>query len=99
MVVFDAIDNVQLFISIFAGVYSLAILAYIILSMFAQGGLPYSLRSVHRFFYDVCEPYLALFRRLLPFLRIGMFDLSPIVALIALQVVARLLIALLEGLH
>ena len=99
MVVFDVIDNVQLFISIFAGVYSLAILAYIILSMFAQGGLPYSLQPVHRFFYETCEPYLALFRRLLPFLRIGMFDLSPIVALIALQVVARLLIALLEGLH
>ena len=97
MVVFDAIDNVQLFISIFAGVYALAIILYIILTMFATVRLPYSLQPVHRFLYDVCEPYLALFRRLLPFLRFGMFDLSPIVALIALQIAARLLIALLEG--
>jgi uncharacterized protein YggT (Ycf19 family) len=101
MVVFDAIDNVQLFVDIFASVYGGAILLYIILSMLAGFGvrLPYSLRPIHRFLDDVCEPYLAFWRRLLPFLRIGMFDLSPIVALIALGIGARIVIALLEGLQ
>ncbi len=35
----------------------------------------------------ICEPYLGLFRRIIP--PIGMIDLSPIVAIVVLQVVAR----------
>ena len=35
----------------------------------------------------LCEPYLGLFRRIIP--PIGMVDISPIVAILALQVVAR----------
>ena len=36
----------------------------------------------------LCEPYLGLFRRIIP--PIGMVDISPVVAIIALQVVARI---------
>jgi len=36
-----------------------------------------------RFIYAISEPYLEPFRRIIP--TIGMFDFSPIVALIALQ--------------
>jgi YggT family protein len=101
MVVFSAIDTVQLFISIFTDVYVIALLVYIIVSMTRAFGLrlPYSLQPVYRFLYDVCEPYLALFRRLLPFLRIGMFDLTPIVAIIALVVASQVVIGLLGALE
>jgi uncharacterized protein YggT (Ycf19 family) len=58
--------------------------------------LPYSLRSVQRFFYDVCEPYLRLWRRVLPMA--GPLDLSPIVAVLALVVVERIVIAILDRL-
>ena len=43
--------------------------------------LPYSpwLNRIQRFLFDVCDPYLRIFRRLLP--PFGAFDLSPIVAI------------------
>jgi YggT family protein len=101
MVVFSAIDTIQLFISIFTDVYVVVLIMYIIVSMTMAFGLrlPYSLQPVHRFLYDVCEPYLALWRRMLPFLRIGMFDLTPIVAILALGVASRVAIGLLGGLE
>ncbi|MDP3051149.1 MAG: YggT family protein, partial [Eubacteriales bacterium] len=39
---------------------------------------------VIRFVYDLTEPFLSIFRRIIP--PFGMIDLSPIVALIALHV-------------
>jgi uncharacterized protein YggT (Ycf19 family) len=59
--------------------------------------LPYSLRPVQRFLHDVCEPYLRLWRRILP--TAGPIDLSPMVAVIALVVVERILVAALDRLH
>ena len=46
-----------------------------------------------RFIYEVTEPVLGLFRRIIP--PIGMIDISPIVAFIALDLARRLLIYLL----
>ena len=60
--VLDALTEVELFIHVFVVVYILAILAYILTSWI---NLPYSLRGAQRFLYDVCEPYLRLWRRLL----------------------------------
>jgi YggT family protein len=91
----DAIGSVQTFVYVFATVYSLTIIAYIITSWIR---MPYSLNPVQRFLYDVCEPYLRLWRRLLP-LSIGPLDLSPIVGLLALGIGAQLLIAVLEQFH
>jgi uncharacterized protein YggT (Ycf19 family) len=54
--------------------------------------MPYSLHRVQRFLDDVCEPYIRLFRRLLP--SVGPLDLSPMVAIITLILVQRLLIEL-----
>jgi YggT family protein len=96
MVVFDAIDNVALFVNIFTSVYLLTIFAYIIISWFR---VPYSLQPVQRFLYDVCEPYLGLWRRMLPMLRLGMIDLTPMVAVLALLIVSQVVIALLHGLQ
>jgi uncharacterized protein YggT (Ycf19 family) len=58
--------------------------------------LPYSptLNRIQRFLYDVCEPYLRVFRRLLP--SMGAIDLSPMLALITLIVIDRFLIWLLN---
>jgi YggT family protein len=93
MLVFDTASSIALFLDIFLSIYGLTILVYILLSWFR---LPYSLQPVQRFLYDVCEPYLALFRRLLPFLRFGAFDLSPLVALLALAVARSIVVGVLD---
>ena len=93
--VLDAITEVELFVNVFVGVYVLAILAYILTSWVQ---LPYSLRPVQRFLFDVCDPYLRFWRRVLPF-RTGPIDLSPMVAVLALIVLERIVIAILERLH
>ena len=45
-----------------------------------------------RFVYDVTEPIMAPFRRLIP--PIGMIDMSPIVVVFALELVRRVMIEL-----
>jgi YggT family protein len=89
----DTVDSIQSFVRVFIGVYILLILAYIITSWIR---LPYSpwLNRIQRFLYDVCEPYLRIFRRFVP--AIGPLDLSPMVAVISLLVLQGLLIALLD---
>jgi YggT family protein len=94
-VLLDAITQVELFVDVFIGVYTVAILAYI-LTTWVQ--LPYSLRPVQRFLYDVCDPYLRLWRRLIP-VSFGPIDFTPIVGVIALGVFDRILITVLERLH
>jgi uncharacterized protein YggT (Ycf19 family) len=47
------------------------------------------------FLRDVCEPYLRLFRRFIPM--IGPLDISPIVALLALQIVGNLVVNIVHG--
>jgi YggT family protein len=95
MLLLDAIGSVQTFVWVFATVYSLTLIAYII-TLWIR--MPYSLNAVQRFLYDVCEPYLRLWRRLLPF-SVGPLDLSPIIGLVVLGVAAQLVIALLDQLH
>lgn len=53
---------------------------------------PYN--PIVRFLYNATEPLLGRLRRLLP-LEFGGFDLSPIVLLLALEIVRRLLLFLL----
>ncbi len=96
MLLGDAVSSVETFINVFIALYGLVILAYIITSWLR---LPYSptLNRIQRFLYDVCEPYLRLFRRVLP--AMGAIDFSPMVALIALGLIDRLLIFALDHLH
>jgi YggT family protein len=79
--VMDAVNSAQTFVTVFTIVYSLLIFAYVLTSWFR---VPYSLAPVQRFLYDVCEPYLRLFRRMLP--PLGPLDLSPIIGIGALYV-------------
>jgi uncharacterized protein YggT (Ycf19 family) len=94
MILLDAISQVERFLDVFVGVYVLAIFVYVLLSWVQ---LPYSLRPVQRFFYDVCEPYLRMWRRILP--SMGPLDLSPIVGVFALIFAERIVIAILDRLH
>ena len=79
--VMDAVNSAQHFVDVFIIVYSLLIFAYVITSWIR---LPYSFNRFQRFLYDVCEPYLRLFRRILP--PLGALDLSPIIAIGSLYV-------------
>jgi len=80
-------------------VYVLIIIGYIITSLVFSFGVrvPYSrpVNAVLEFFRDVAEPWLRIFRRL-P-LRIGPLDLTPIVAILALQIGGNIIVALVRG--
>jgi YggT family protein len=92
----DAISSAKGFVSAFALVYTLIIFAYIISTWLR---MPYSpwLNRIQRFLYDVTEPYLRLFRRILP--SMGPLDLSPLVATIALWILAAALMRILDLFH
>lgn len=85
----DTASSVQRFVSVFFEVYILLILAYVLTSWLK---MPYALHRLQRFLDDVCEPYIRLFRRLLP--SMGPLDLSPIVAVITLIIAQRILVEL-----
>jgi YggT family protein len=89
----NAISSIGNFVDVFISVYILLIFAYIITSWVR---LPYSpwLNRIQRFLYDVCEPYLRLFRRILP--PFGPLDLSPIVGVFSLIFLDRLIQAILD---
>ena len=93
---YDVIDNVESFLSVFIYVYSLLILAFILTSWVR---LPYSvwLNRIQRFLYDVCDPYLRLWRRFLP--TFGPVDLSPVIGVAFLYILRAVLINILGRLH
>ena len=94
--VLDAVSKAQSFINAFVYVYVFLILVYIV-STWVR--LPYSpwLNRIQRFLYDVCDPYLRLFRRILP--PLGPIDLSPMVGVFALVIVDQVVVSLLGRLH
>ena len=100
MLLADAVTTAQEFVHTLFLVYLLLIFAYIVTSWIP---LPYNvwLNRVQRFLYDVVDPYLRLFRRFLPQLRMGGLglDLSPVLAILVLFAVERVIISGLELLH
>ena len=92
----DSIDSAKRFVTVFIAVYILLIFAYIITSWIR---LPYSpwLSRIQRFLYDVCEPYLRIFRRMLP--TFGPLDLSPIVAIAFLYLLRFVIDSILNRVH
>ena len=91
----DVGSQLASFVYVFIWVYILLLFAYILTSWIR---LPYSpwLNRVQRFLYDVCEPYLRLFRRIVP--QVGPLDLSPMVAVIVLLIVQSVVVRLLTEL-
>jgi uncharacterized protein YggT (Ycf19 family) len=80
----DTASAAKQLIDVFLLVYMLLIFAYVLTSWVR---LPYNIwvRRIADFLRDVCEPYLRLFRRILP--PLGPLDLSPIVAILVLVVI------------
>lgn len=78
-------------------VYTILIIMYIVVQLLFSAGLrpPYSRagNAVLQFLRDTVEPFLRLFRRLLP--SFGAIDFSPLLAIITLQIVNSLIV---EGL-
>jgi uncharacterized protein YggT (Ycf19 family) len=89
----DAVSSVTTFLYVFTFVYTLTIFAYILTSWLR---LPYSptLNRIQRFLYDVCEPYLRLFRRFLP--SFGGLDLSPMIGVFVLWIVEQIVVRLID---
>jgi len=75
-------------------VYTLLIILYIVIQLLLAAGLrpPYSrtLDAALTFLRDVCEPYLRIFRRLLP--TFGAFDFSPILAILTLGILNTIIV-------
>jgi len=92
----DSISQAERFVTVFITVYTIVLLAYVVTSWLR---LPYSpwLNRIQRFLYDVSEPYLRLFRRVLP--SMGPLDLSPMIAIIVLWLLDQVLIRILEQFH
>ena len=90
----DAVTSVTNFIYVLTSLYTLVILLYILSSWVR---LPYSIwmNRIQRFLYDVCEPYLRLFRRVLP--SFGGLDFSPMVAVIVLWIVEQIVVRLIQN--
>jgi YggT family protein len=70
-------------------IYTLLIILHIVIQLLFAAGLrpPYSRTTdtILGFLRDICEPYLRIFRRMLP--SVGGFDFSPIVAIILLGII------------
>jgi YggT family protein len=80
-------------------VYILIIFVYILLNLMFSLGVrpPYSrwTDAILNFLRDVSEPYLRIFRRFIP--PIGMFDLSPMIAIILLYFVRSIVVNAIAG--
>ena len=91
----DAASTANTLIDTFLWVYILLLFVYVLISWVR---LPYTVwvRRVSEFLRDVCEPYLRIFRRILP--PLGPLDLSPMVAIFVLLIVQNVLVSLLQRL-
>jgi YggT family protein len=95
-------DDMATYVSALFTVYFILIIARIILSWVQQfRPLPYNLtlRAVIGFIEESVDPYLNVFRRFIPPLRIGGagLDLSPILAIFLLLIVQSLVVNLIRG--
>jgi uncharacterized protein YggT (Ycf19 family) len=75
-------------------VYTLLIILYIVIQLLFAAGLrpPYSrtLDAVLSFLREIVEPYLRIFRRLIP--TFGGFDFSPILAILTLAILNSIIV-------
>jgi|SRR5271166_5017183 len=95
MMLASARTQIADFLSTVIYVYTLLIILYIVIQLLFSVGLrpPYSRTtdSLLGFLRDICEPFLRIFRRVMPSL--GGLDFSPLLAIITLQVVNSVVVA------
>ena len=88
MILASARTQIADYLSTLIYVYTLLIILYVVIQLLFSLGLrpPYSRATdvVMGFLRDVCEPFLRVFRRLIPSL--GGIDLSPLLAIITLEI-------------
>jgi YggT family protein len=94
MILASARTQIADYLSTLIYVYTLLIILYIVLQLLFSVGIrpPYSrtLDAVLGFLRDICEPFLRLFRRVLP--SFGGLDFSPILAIFTLQIVNSIVV-------
>jgi YggT family protein len=92
-------DDVADFVAALILVYTICIVGWVVLSLIFSLGvrMPYNrvVSGLMDFLRDVSEPFLRLFRRL-P-LRIGPLDLTPMAAIIVLQIGGGIIVGLISG--
>jgi YggT family protein len=88
--------NIANYVSALFEVYIILIFAYILLNLLFSFGLrlPYA-RWSDPILNFLSEPYLRIFRRFIP--TIGMFDLTPMIAIIVLYVVRTIVVNAISG--
>ena len=91
-------NDVADYVSTLVTVYFLLIFVRIIISYFTR--IPYNrfLAAFIGFVTDVTDPYLGLFRRFIPPIRIGgiALDITPIIALLVLQIVGGIVVSIIR---
>lgn len=94
MIIASVRTEVADYISTLIYVYTLLIILYIVVQLLFSFGVrpPYSRWSdaIFKFLRDVCEPFLSIFRRIMP--RLGPFDFSPVIAIIVLELINGLVV-------
>jgi uncharacterized protein YggT (Ycf19 family) len=99
LVLADTRSQVADFLSALILVYVILIIAYILMTLFFGfgGRIPYSRwsRAIMDFLSETVEPYLNIFRRFIP--PIGPLDISPIVAILVLQIGGGLIVDAIRG--
>jgi YggT family protein len=94
MILASARTDIADYLSTLIYVYTLLIILYIVVQLMFAAGLrpPYSRTTdaILGFLRDVCEPFLRIFRRMLP--SFGGFDFSPIVAILALGILNSIVV-------
>jgi YggT family protein len=92
-------DDVADYVSAVFLVYFILIFIRILLSWIPR--MPYYpwLRAIVDFVHQVTDPYLNIFRRIIPPIGGGGFaiDISPILAIVVLSIVLRVVVALIAG--
>jgi YggT family protein len=90
----QTVDTLQTFVSTFILLYVMCIILAIVFGFLR---LPYNLwvYRVRGFVDDTVNPFLGVFRRLLP--SFGPLDLSPMIAIFALGIIQRILVSILDG--
>ncbi|MGE4428534.1 MAG: YggT family protein [Solirubrobacteraceae bacterium] len=99
LVLASARTEVADFLETLMRVYIILIIAYILVSLVMTAGMRMPdnrvVDAIVRFLRDAVEPFLAIFRRVIP--PLGPFDLSPIVAILLLQIGGGLVVELVRG--
>ena len=94
LVLASARTQIAGYLSTLIYVYTLLIILYIVVQLLFSVGVrpPYSRTSdvVLGFLRDICEPFLRVFRRLIP--AFGGIDFSPILAILTLQIINSILV-------